>query len=119
MWKTCLYARIGNADKAYSMFKLIYNRLPFDAPMGNTGGGLYDNLFDACPPFQIDGNFGAVAAVCEMLCRDDGNGKITLLPACPNEWDMGEVRGLRLRGGKVVNFAWENGKITKSVIKNA
>ena len=119
MWKTCLYARIGNADKAYSMFKLIFNRLPFDAPMGNTGGGLYDNLFDACPPFQIDGNFGAVAAVCEMLCRDDGNGKITLLPACPKEWDTGEVRGLRLRGGKVVNFAWENGKITKSVIKNA
>ena len=119
MWKTCLYARIGNADKAYSMFRLIYNRLPCDAPMGNTGGGLYDNLFDACPPFQIDGNFGAVAAVCEMLCRDDGNGKITLLPACPKEWDTGEVRGLRIRGGKVVNFAWENGKITKSVIKNA
>ena len=118
MWKTCLYARIGSAEKAYSMFKLIFNRLPFDAPMGNTGGGLYDNLFDACPPFQIDGNFGAIAAVLEMLCRDDGGGNFTLLPACPKEWESGEVRGLRLRGGKTVSFSWKDGKITGSVIKN-
>jgi len=115
MWKTCLYARLGNAEKAYSMFKLIYNRLPHDAPMGNTGGGLYDNLFDACPPFQIDGNFGAAAAVLEMLCRDDGSGNFTLLPACPKEWDTGEVRGLRLRGGKIISFSWKDGKVTASV----
>ena len=114
MWKTCLYACLGSAEKAYSMFKLIYNRLPFDAPMGNTGGGLYDNLFDACPPFQIDGNFGAAAAVLEMLCRDDG-GNFTLLPACPKEWDTGEVRGLRLRGGKVIDFSWRGGKVTRLV----
>ena len=119
MWKTCLYARLGNAEKAYSMFRLIFNRLPYDAPMGNTGGGLYDNLFDACPPFQIDGNFGAITAVLEMLCRDDGGGNFTLLPACPKEWDSGEVRGLRLRGGKTVSFSWRDGKITGSVIKNS
>ena len=112
MWKTCMYARLGNADKAYGMFKLIYNRLPHDAPMGNSGGGLYDNLFDACPPFQIDGNFGAIAAVCEMLCRDEGKGEFTLLPACPKEWRTGSVRGLKLKGGKTVDFSWRDGQIT-------
>ena len=115
MWKTCLYARLGNAEKAYGMFKLIYNRLPYDAPMGNTGGGLYDSLLDACPPFQIDGNFGAIAAVCEMLVRDDRCG-VVLLPACPKEWKDGEIRGYRLRGGKLLDFSWRGGKVEKSVI---
>ena len=111
MWKTCLWARAGNAERAYDMFRLIYNRLPPDAPMGNTGGGLYDNLFDACPPFQIDGNLGAVAAVCEMLCRCDECG-YELLPACPKEWSSGHVRGLRVYGGKAIDFSWRDGKIT-------
>lgn len=117
MWKTCMYARLHRAEKAYGMFRLIYNRLPYNAPMGNTGGGLYDNLFDACPPFQIDGNFGAIAAVTEMLCRDNGDGKAELLPACPAEWSSGKVRGLRLRGGKTIDFSWKDGKITSFLQK--
>ena len=97
------------------MLKLIFNRIPPDAPIGNTGGGLYDNLFDACPPFQIDGNFGVIASVIEMLFCDDVNG-IKFLPACPKEWHKGEIRGLRLRGGKTLNFKWENGKVTEKTI---
>ena len=115
IWKSCLYSRLGKSEKAYDMLKLIFNRIPPDAPIGNTGGGLYDNLFDACPPFQIDGNFGVIASVIEMLFCDDVNG-IKLLPACPKEWHKGEIRGLRLRGGKTLNFKWENGKVTEKTI---
>ena len=115
IWKSCLYSRLGKSEKAYDMLKLIFNRIPPDAPIGNTGGGLYDNLFDACPPFQIDGNFGVIASVIEMLFCDDVNG-IKLLPACPKEWHKGEIRGLRLRGGKTLSFKWENGKVTEKTI---
>lgn len=118
MWKTCLYARIGSTDRAYDMFRLIYNRLPPNAPMGNTGGGLYDSLLAACPPFQIDANFGAIAAVCEMLVRDTKDG-VELLPACPAEWKEGEIRGYRLKDGRVLDFSWRDGKVTKSVIHDA
>jgi len=114
-WKSCVYARLGNAEKAYEMLKLIFNRIPPDAKMGNTGGGLYDNLFDACPPFQIDGNFGVIASVMEMLFCDDVNG-VKLLPACPKEWHKGEIRGLKLRGGKTLSFKWENGEVTEKTI---
>jgi len=115
MWKTCLYARLGSAEKAYGMFKLIFNRLPFDAPMGNSGGGLYDSILAACPPFQIDASFGVIAAVIGMLCRDDGD-KVELLPACPDEWATGEVRGLKLKGGKTLDFSWKDGKIISEKI---
>ena len=115
MWKTCMYARLGNAEKAYGMLKLIFNRLPFDAPMGNSGGGLYDSLLAACPPLQIDASFGVIAAVCEMLCRDNGE-SVTLLPACPKEWSAGEIRGMRLKGGKTLDFSWKDGKILSEKI---
>lgn len=116
VWKSAMCARLQMPDMAYSMLKLIFNRLEPDAPMGNTGGGLYDNLFDACPPLQIDGNFGIIGTICEMLCRDDGD-EIELLPACPTEWSSGEVRGMRLRGGKIIDFKWENGVVTERHVR--
>ena len=82
------------------------------------GGGTYPNLFDAHPPFQIDGNFGAGAGILNLLVRE-ANGKITLLPALPAEWKNGSVRGLRLKGGKKADFSWRNGKLTESRIYDA
>ena len=79
------------------------------------GGGTYPNLFDAHPPFQIDGNFGALSGMAEMLMQSDGE-HIWLLPALPDAWQSGAVYGLRAKGGAKVDIEWKDGKITKSVI---
>ena len=83
-------------------------------------GGTYPNFFDAHPPFQIDGNFGGTAGICEMLMQSDGE-TIDLLPALPKEWSNGEMKGLKARGNYAVSLAWDKGKITKASItsKNA
>ncbi len=115
-WKISFWAKLRDGEHCLSIIKKLFTpRYDMDFSKKGEGGGLYPNLFDAHPPFQIDGNFGYVAGINEMLIQSYSD-KIVVLPALPTGWKDGSLVNIRLRGGRRASVEWKNGQLVKLVL---